>query len=138
MSNSSFDEKEKEWRISDPEAAAESTKQYQPIVVEPLEAVGTKKDLDIEKRSARGDLSRLQSNTSGYSETSDFVSDTKSSTRAKRRWHDRLNPLKRSKKPPVPEQREVCPEYRANWLSLTTFQWMAPLMTVGHSTYVVF
>lgn len=133
MSTSSLDEKEKEWRLNGSEAAAEGTKQYQPIVTEPLEVVGTEKNLevDLEKRSTRGSLSRLQSGTSGFSETSDDVSDTKSSASANKRWYKKLNPLKRGKKPPVPETRAVCREYQASWFSLITFQWMAPLMTVS-------
>jgi ATP-binding cassette subfamily C (CFTR/MRP) protein 1 len=134
MSTSTLDEKETEWRASNPDTAPERTKEYKPIVTEPLQVVGTEKDLggDIERRSTRGNLSRLQSGTSGYSETSEDVSDTKSSASAKKRWYKKLNPLKRSKKPPVPESREVCREYQASLFSRITFQWMAPLMTVGY------
>jgi ATP-binding cassette subfamily C (CFTR/MRP) protein 1 len=136
MSTSSLDEKdkEKEWRTSEPETTPEHTKEYQPIVTEPLQVVGTGKDFgdNIEQRSTRGNLSRLQSGTSGYSETSEDVSDTKSSASAKKKWYKRLNPLKRSKKPPVPESRAVSREYQAGLLSRITFQWMAPLMTVGY------
>ncbi|KAF2794971.1 ABC multidrug transporter-like protein [Melanomma pulvis-pyrius CBS 109.77] len=134
MSTSSLDEKEKEWRLNGSEADAEGTKQYQPIVTEPLEVVATEKNLEVglEKRSTRGTLSRLQSGTSGFSETSDDVSDTKSSASTNKRWYKKLNPLKRGKKPPVPETRAVCREYQASWFSLITFQWMAPLMTVGY------
>ncbi|KAF2708545.1 P-loop containing nucleoside triphosphate hydrolase protein [Pleomassaria siparia CBS 279.74] len=134
MSTSSFDEKEKDWRLNDPQVAAESTKQYQPIVTEPLAVVGSGNvvEADFEKRSTRGNLSRLQSSTSAHSETSEDVSDTKSSVGAKKTWYKRLNPLKRSRKPPVPAERAVSREYQADWFSRLTFQWMAPLMTVGY------
>lgn len=46
-------------------------------------------------------------------------------------WLTRLNPLKRRRKPPIPEQRVVSPEYRAGFFSLLTFEWMSPLMFVG-------
>jgi ATP-binding cassette subfamily C (CFTR/MRP) protein 1 len=134
MSTSTLDEKEKEWRTSNLDTKPEHTKEYKPIVTEPLQVVGSEKDLggDIERRSTRGNLSRLQSGTSGYSETSEDVSDTKSSVSANKKWYRKLNPLKRSKKPPVPESREVCREYQASLFSRITFQWMAPLMTVGY------
>ncbi|KAF2185036.1 P-loop containing nucleoside triphosphate hydrolase protein [Zopfia rhizophila CBS 207.26] len=134
MSTSSFDEKEKDWRLNDSEVAVESTRVYEPIVTEPLDAVGTEKEVEanIEKRSTRGDLSRIQSGTSRVSEFSDDVSDAKSSASAKRKWYKRMNPLKWGAKPPVPESRHVSREYQASWLSLVTFQWMAPLMTVGY------
>ncbi|KAI9794890.1 MAG: hypothetical protein M1816_003019 [Peltula sp. TS41687] len=50
----------------------------------------------------------------------------------KRKWYQRLNPLKRSRKPPVPLERTVSPEYGASFWSLLTFHWMAPLMRVGY------
>ena len=47
-------------------------------------------------------------------------------------WHHRINPLRRGRKPPVPEERSVSGEYGASFLSLLTFQWMNPIMTVGY------
>lgn len=133
MSSSSLDEKEKEWRLGDPQVAAASTKEYEPIKTEPLQQVGTEKDLDgnADRQSARGNLSRLQSGTSGYSDASIDGTDTKSSTVGKKKWYKKLNPLKWGPKPPVPKSRDVCPEYQASLFSQITFQWMSPLMTVG-------
>lgn len=132
MSSSSFDEKEKEWRLGDPQVAATSTKEYEPIKTEPV-ATGAEKDLEAgpDTRSSRGNLSRLQSRSSGYTDASSDITDTKSSTIGKKRWYKKANPLKWGPKPPVPKTREVCPEYKAGWFSLLTFQWMAPLMTVS-------
>lgn len=45
-------------------------------------------------------------------------------------WYKNLNPLKRGKAIPVPAERTVSKEYGANFLSVLTFQWMAPLMKV--------
>jgi hypothetical protein len=134
MSSSSFDEKEKEWRLGDPEVAARDTKEYEPIKTEPV-ATGAEKDLEAshDTRSARGNLSRLQSRSSGFSDASSDITDAKSSTIGKKRWYKKANPLRWGPKPPVPKTREVCPEYQAGWFSLITFQWMAPLMTVSRA-----
>lgn len=50
----------------------------------------------------------------------------------KKKWYRNLNPVRWQKIPPVPEQRSVSHEYGASFLSLVTFQWMAPLMKVGY------
>lgn len=49
----------------------------------------------------------------------------------KNKWYKRLNPLKRSQKPPIPERRTVSREFQAGFFSRLTFQWMAPLMDVS-------
>ena len=54
----------------------------------------------------------------------------------KRRWTERLNPLKRKRKPPIPKEREISHEYQAGFFSKLTFHWMAPLMKV-HSTLFI-
>ncbi|KAI9845483.1 MAG: hypothetical protein M1837_004821 [Sclerophora amabilis] len=43
-----------------------------------------------------------------------------------------MNPFRRRQKPPVPKERTISPEYGASFWSMLTFQWMAPLMTVGY------
>ncbi|KAJ5928698.1 ABC transporter integral membrane type 1 [Penicillium verhagenii] len=50
----------------------------------------------------------------------------------KKKWHKRLNPLRWSTPPPVPEERTVSKEYGASFLSVVYFQWMSPLMKVGY------
>ncbi|RMZ89115.1 hypothetical protein DV736_g3657, partial [Chaetothyriales sp. CBS 134916] len=50
----------------------------------------------------------------------------------KKSWLQRLDPLRQGKPPPVPTERTVCREYFAGFLSLLTFQWINPLMTVGY------
>ncbi|ORY11233.1 P-loop containing nucleoside triphosphate hydrolase protein [Clohesyomyces aquaticus] len=134
MSSSSYDDKEKEWRLNDPEVAATSTKEYEPIRTEPLESVGAGKEVEanVETRSARGNLSRLQSSTSGVTEYSDDLSSAKSSRSKKKKWYKNMNPLKWRETPPIPASRGMSREYNANFFSLLTFQWMAPLMTVGY------
>ncbi|KAF2016030.1 ABC multidrug transporter-like protein [Aaosphaeria arxii CBS 175.79] len=133
MSSSSLDEKEKELGMQDPQAAVHNTKQYEPIVTEPLQG-DAEKDLEsnVDQHNVSGRLSRLQSATSVRSDYTESVSDTRSSTIGKKRWYKRVNPLKWGPKPPVPKERVVCPEYNASWFAMMTFQWMAPLMTVGY------
>lgn len=60
---------------------------------------------------------------------------------ARSSWLSRLNPLKRRRKPPVPSERAVSPEFRAGFFSLLTFEWMSPLMSVSlshtmHAQYI--
>lgn len=58
----------------------------------------------------------------------------KGTEKAKKSWlrRIRVNPLKRSKKPPIPEQRVVSKEYGAPWYSILTFSWMSSIMTTGY------
>lgn len=49
----------------------------------------------------------------------------------KKKWHQKLNPLKWGKIRPVPDEREVSREYHASFLSLLYFQWMSPIMSVS-------
>ncbi|KAI5287508.1 hypothetical protein KEM52_001561, partial [Ascosphaera acerosa] len=52
--------------------------------------------------------------------------------RPPRRWTYWLNPLRWQKVPPVPLERGINREKRANLLSIITFQWISPLMTTGY------
>lgn len=137
--SSSLNEKEEGWRLHHTAVADASTKEYEPIVSEPAETAAVGKDLEanVERRSTRGALSRLQSGTSGVSEISDELSETKSAASAKRKWYKKMNPLKWGKKPPIPETRIVCREYNAGLFSRLTFQWMNPLMRVSEILVVV-
>lgn len=147
-SNSSFTEKNEEWRLQDQEVAGQQPKEYEPIIDEPLETAKVDQNLqdsqqqnirndnaDEEKLNSRGNLSRLQSSTSGVSSFSMELSSTKSTTVVRKKWYKRLNPLKGGKRPPVPETREVSAEYRAGLLSRLTFQWIAPLMVVSSTIH---
>ncbi|EED18119.1 oligomycin resistance ATP-dependent permease yor1, putative [Talaromyces stipitatus ATCC 10500] len=51
----------------------------------------------------------------------------------KRPWLSRLNPLKRRRPPPIPDERVESPEYKANIASLITWQWINHLMFVGYN-----
>lgn len=52
-------------------------------------------------------------------------------------WYKKLNPLRWGSPPPVPDTREVSREYKATFLSILVFQWMAPLMSVSFCIYPV-
>jgi hypothetical protein len=45
-------------------------------------------------------------------------------------WYKTPNPLKWGKIPPIPQEKDICPEYHASFLSKLVFHWMAPLMRV--------
>ncbi|OKL64198.1 hypothetical protein UA08_00273 [Talaromyces atroroseus] len=49
-----------------------------------------------------------------------------------RSWLSRLNPLKRSRPPPIPDERAESPEHGANLLSIITWWWMNHVMFVGY------
>ena len=129
-SSSSADEKGEDWHRQDPAVAAVEPKEYAPIVTEPLDAVGTEKELGAngDKANNNGVLSRLNSATT---EASDDLSDAKSSAKRKKKWYQKMDPFKWGADPPVPETRLVSREYQAGLFSRLTFQWMHPLMTVS-------
>ncbi|KAF2134156.1 ABC multidrug transporter-like protein [Dothidotthia symphoricarpi CBS 119687] len=127
-STSSLDDKEKGTGLMDPQAAAVNPTEYEPIKPQ-----ADSKALEAgHGRNSDNTLSRHQSSTSAFTETSDVESDARSSIQKKKKWFKRLNPLKQGAKPPVPAEQEICPEYNAGFLSRLTFQWMQPLMSKGY------
>lgn len=87
--------------------------------------------------SERSNLEKVVSSaTSIQTNNSELTEATTVPSRAqvpeKQSWRHRINPLKRGNPPPVPEERIVSREYKANFLSLLTFQWINPLMTTGY------
>lgn len=46
-------------------------------------------------------------------------------------WYRTLNPLRWGGIPPIPDERNVSPEYKAGFLSLLTFGWITPMMVVS-------
>ena len=75
-------------------------------------------------------INRLNSHYTEASEDAGELVD-ENTIAGKRKWAERLNPLKRKRKPPIPKQREVSHEHQAGFFSKLTFHWMAPLMKVG-------
>lgn len=127
------DKQEKEYASTDPIGAAHATNTSEPVATEPLQYVGSDSDLSSssqEKKQPHLDAERILTTTTT---TSSFTVDSGiAEPQKKKPWYKRLNPLKRSIKPPVPKEREISREYGAPFLSLLTFQWMAPLMTTGY------
>ena len=124
---------EKEYASIDPVGAAHATNTSEPVATEPLQYVGSDSDLSSsgqEKKQPHLDADRILTTTTT---TSSFTVDSGiAEPQKKKPWYKRLNPLKRSIKPPVPKERKISREYGASFLSLLTFQWMAPLMSTGY------
>ena len=121
---------EKEYASTDPVGAAHDTNTSEPVATEPLQYVGSESDLsfsDQEKKRPRPEINRTLTTTSSLT-----VDSRTTEPRKKKPWYKRLNPLKRSSKPPVPKNRIISREYGARFLSMLTFQWMAPLMSTGY------
>lgn len=108
-------------------------------VNEPRQYLEVPKDLrKVGRRSS--EQSSLEKVVSAATSVNTNVSDLTEATTVpskpqepeKQPWTHRINPLKRGKPPPIPEERIVSREYGANFLSLLTFQWINPLMTTGY------
>ena len=92
-------------------------------------------DDGIEKEQARASLQRMQTNRTGTTASSIATSDggeQEETPPRKRTWGEKLNPLKHKTIPPVPKERKPSREHGAGFFSLLTFQWIAPLMSVGY------
>lgn len=70
-------------------------------------------------------------NTDYSSESRDGARLEAQKTKRQKSWYKRLNPLKRSRKPPYPAERIISREYGASMWSLFTFRWMSPLIAVS-------
>ncbi|KAL6716378.1 ATP-binding cassette transporter yor1 [Lecanora helva] len=124
---------EKEYFSTDPVGAAHETTTSEPAATEPLQYVESDSDasaVDKEKQTERLGVTRTL--TAATTTSTLTAGSTTDGSMRKKPWYKRLNPLKRSVKPPVPKERTVSREYGAPFLSLLTFQWMAPLMTKGY------
>ncbi|KAI9834194.1 MAG: hypothetical protein M1838_005549 [Thelocarpon superellum] len=115
-------------RATEPQASTINVVTDLESSTDDLEHDPEKKSLEITQQTttrstALSEISETEQSTSRGASTA---------THKKKPWYKRLNPLKRSRKPPVPTERTVCREYGAPFLSLMTFQWMAPLMSTGY------
>ena len=124
-------------------AAVNQTNNPEPVATAPLQEVivsDSDTSSDIEKRDfsekpeADGDdrprATRTTTTTTINSTLT--VEDSTAGPQIKKPWYKRLNPLKRSQKPPVPKERSISREYGANFFYKLTFQWMAPIMSTGY------
>ncbi|KAI9751310.1 MAG: hypothetical protein M4579_006126 [Chaenotheca gracillima] len=91
-----------------------------------------------DEKEKEDDIGLMQRTTTGATSASEDATATRTTTRATQpdeghaAWYKKLNPLRRGKVPPVPEERTVSPEYTASWWSVLTFTWMGPLMRLGY------
>ncbi|KAI0446600.1 P-loop containing nucleoside triphosphate hydrolase protein [Xylaria telfairii] len=91
-----------------------------------------RREESLDERATRDELKRTQSYVT---ETSTI---TRTTTRAsvpassKTPWYKTPNPLLWGSVPPVPKEKQESREATAGFFSKLTFQWMAPLMTVGY------
>ena len=136
---------EKEYFSTDPVGAVNQTNNVEPLATKSLPNAlsdnGSYSDFEknnfSEKSEEQEDISQPQASrtlTTTTTATSALTVESNfgTTTREQKLWYKRLNPLKRSKKPPVPKERILSREYGASFLSLLTFQWMAPIMSVGY------
>lgn len=82
-----------------------------------------------EDSAMRGVLSRVKSDATATSITTATATGRLPEQKP---WYKQPNPLRWGKTPPVPQEREVSPEYKAGFFSTLTFQWIAPLMKTGY------
>jgi hypothetical protein len=116
---------------TNPIGAASSTNRAEPLATEEeqIDPEDSKEETTLENIvKSRPALQQSKS----YATTTSVVSGaTEDSTEPEKKpWYKNLNPMRWGAAPPVPQERGVSREYMAGFLSLMTFQWMAPLMTV--------
>lgn len=108
---------------ADPEGAA-----LEPVAIQPMPASKSEDEpssIDPEKLPLP-DVTRV---TTQNTVTSALTVESKTfDPKVGRPWYKYLNPLTYGATIPVPKERSISREYNANFLSLLTFQWMAPIM----------
>lgn len=132
---------EKAWSSGDGNPPPNLPVEPEPVAEEPLERVGTESELNEEKvldrdaahqKKADGRAPLDRSESSWTTTTRTTTNEVPEPEKKKRSWSERINPLKSKNPPPIPEEREVSREHGAGFLSLLTFQWMAPIMQSGY------
>lgn len=121
---------EKEYASTDPVGAVNETNSSEPVATEPLQYVESDSDSSSSKQQPKEAQLHVQRTVTATTTTSTLT--VESQPNEVKPWYKRLHPLKRSIKPPVPKERRISREYGAPFLSLLTFQWMAPLMSTGY------
>ena len=126
-------QREKEATLTDPTGAINESTLSEPTATEPLQYVSSDSDQSLSDQEDKQKRLELGRSTTAATIASTLTVESASKQKGKRKpWFKRLNPLKRSIKPPIPKERRVSREYGASFLSLLTFQWMAPLMSTGY------
>ncbi|KAK5132543.1 hypothetical protein LTR08_008860 [Meristemomyces frigidus] len=126
----------------------------EPLAEEPLDVVSSESSTNQEKhgetevvedssdsqsdggngKTQRPPVARTASTWTSTTGTSNATSiaEAEAQSPRKRTWSEKLNPLKHKTLPPIPQERGVSREWHASFFSMLTFQWMAPLMSVGY------
>ncbi|KXT18138.1 hypothetical protein AC579_7720 [Pseudocercospora musae] len=148
-------EADRPWTSTTSETAVlGDTSHSEPGAEEPLERVGPERELDeekvvdyevveesssqdgseFEKKQQRPHIERTRSTwtDTSYAAT-EPEQDAHASTPRKHTWTERLNPLRRRERIPVPDERQSSREHQAGFFSVLTFQWISPLMGVGYN-----
>lgn len=95
---------------------------------DPLDKAGAGDDAEsIEQRE---ELARLRSYATNTSAT---TAATSRHPPVQRKWYKTPNPLRWGRIPDVPEEKTVCPEYKAGFFNKLIFYWQGPLMSVRQS-----
>lgn len=123
-------EHERDRYVIDAVGASPSPDPTEPVISEPLSYVGSESDhssSDPEKQTSPKATRTVTQTTTTSSLT---VEPQGSHVQENKSWSRRLNAFKSRREIPVPKERTVSREYGANFFSMLTFQWMAPLMKV--------
>ena len=135
---------EEEFRSTDPSGAVNQTNTEEPVAAtEPPQYATSesesssddseKKEYNEKREEEDGDRPTATRTLTTTTTTSSLaLESTAAAPQKKKSWYRRLNPLKWSTKPSVPRERQISREYGASFWSLLTFQWMAPVMSVGY------
>jgi ATP-binding cassette, subfamily C (CFTR/MRP), member 1 len=113
---------------------ADIPREKEPVVSESAEYYDAEKGV-LQKgglRASRAIPKRTISSGTTATQASSLAYVPSAAPTEKTPWYTRLNPLSQGKMPPVPQERIVSREYNAGFLSMLTFQWVNPLMTVGY------
>jgi hypothetical protein len=92
-----------------------------------------REEIKLEPEGRRSSLDRIRSTATDASATTQATT-TLPTHKKGNKWYHNINPLRWGAVPPLPDERQPCPEHKAGFFSLLTFQWMTPLMTVRDRT----
>ena len=122
--------------VADPQVQQDAT---QPLGYAPTESASLSESGSFEKDTEKNignapETQRVRRTVTSSTALSQITSNESraAATTPVKPWYKRLNPLKWGKKPPVPKERTVSPEYSAGFFSKLMFQWMGPIMTTGY------
>ncbi len=110
--------------------ASDNTNRAEPLATdEDIKQIDSTVTTTLENVVKRPALEQSKS----YATTASALSGATVSTTEpeKKSWYKNLNPLRWGALSPPPQERAISREYGAGFLSMMTFQWMAPLMSVS-------